>query len=114
MGCNWIALLIEKSCYKQFTQLIALNLHQKRVHEGQKDYICEFCEKHFFAKIHQDLHIKRAHEGQKVHRKSIDVDQDGKKDQKCENKLHPNAESWSWFQSIIFFISYTRIDTKNS
>ncbi|CAB0044739.1 unnamed protein product, partial [Trichogramma brassicae] len=52
-------------CEKKFGQKGNLLIHQKAVHEGRKDYACDDCGKKFGQKSHLLCHQRTVHEGRK-------------------------------------------------
>ena len=54
-----------ESCGKSFRQSNNLNIHIKRIHEGQRNYKCDSCGKSFPESGKLKKHIKTIHEGQR-------------------------------------------------
>ena len=50
---------------KSFSHRHQLKKHIHTVHEGHKDYKCEFCGKSFFRHDYLKRHVYRTHEGHK-------------------------------------------------
>ena len=53
-------------CGKLFTESGNLKNHIKSIHEEQRNYKCDYCGKSFAQSGHLKKHIKTIHEGQKV------------------------------------------------
>ena len=59
------AKITNDSCGKSFTQSHSLETHLHTVHDGYKDYKCEFCKKSFSQAVHLKRHIHKIHERNK-------------------------------------------------
>ena len=62
------AKITNDSCGKSFTQSHSLETHLHTVHDGYKDYKCEFCDKSFSKARSLKMHIHKIHEGHKVYK----------------------------------------------
>ena len=48
----------EGGCGKAYAEPHALKIHIQTVHEGRRDFPCEFCGKAFITKQHLKVHIR--------------------------------------------------------
>lgn len=48
-------------CQKEFLNTFLLNIHVKRIHLKQKDFICETCGKEFYCKKEVYEHVRKVH-----------------------------------------------------